>query len=104
MAARCLRVVLAIKAAFFDIYISRGAPHIEFMIFDTPRQHDIEVEHFASFIQHLKHMVKGNSCQVIFSTTKYHYDPQEQDVEWAPSFPRNEQDMFLGILDKEKTE
>ena len=95
-----LRVILAIKAAFFDVYISRCAPHIEFIIFDTPRQHDIEEKHFKSFIERLKNMVKHNSCQVIFSTTEYHYVPQEQDAEWIPEFSGEEQNMFLGILDR----
>ncbi|MCW5608623.1 MAG: hypothetical protein KIT26_11295 [Nitrosomonas sp.] len=95
-----LRVVLALKAAFFDIYISKGAQHIGFMIFDTPRQHDIEAEHFAAFIQRLKDTIKDRPCQVVFSTTEYHYDSQEHDVEWVPSFPGKEQYMFLGVLEK----
>ena len=91
-----LRVVLAMKAAFFDIYISKGALHIGFMIFDTPRQHDIEAVHFAAFIQRLKDTVKTSPCQVIFSTTEYHYDSQDHDIEWVPPFPGVEQNMFLG--------
>jgi hypothetical protein len=95
-----LRVVLAMKAAFFDIYIKTDTQHIGFMIFDTPRQHDIEAEHFAAFIRRLKDTVKTSSCQVIFSTTEYHYDSQENDIEWVPPFPGIEQNMFLGILEE----
>lgn len=95
-----LRVVLAMKAAFFDIYIKKGSQHIGFMIFDTPRQHDIEAEHFAAFIRRLKDTVKASSCQVIFSTTEYHYDSQENDIEWAPPFPGVEQNMFLGVSEE----
>lgn len=98
-----LRVVLAMKAAFFDIYISKGTQHIGFMIFDTPRQHDIEAEHFAAFIQRLKKTVKNSPCQVVFSTTEYHYNSQENDVEWVPPFPGIEQNMFLGVMDKRDT-
>lgn len=96
-----LRVVLAMKAAFFDIYINRGAEHIGFIIFDTPRQHDIEAEHFAAFIQRLKETVKSSSCQVVFSTTEYHYDSQENDIQWVPEFPGLEQNMFLGIINED---
>lgn len=99
-----LRVVLAMKAVFFDIYISKGAQHIGFMIFDTPRQHDIEADHFAAFIQRLKDTVKSSPYQVIFSTTEYHYDSQESDVEWVPPFSGLEQNMFLGVIDKEDTD
>lgn len=87
------------KAAFFDIYIKKDAEHIGFMIFDTPRQHDI-AEHFAAFIQRLKETVKSSSCQVVFSTTEYHYDSQDNDIEWVPPFPSLEQNMFLGIIDE----
>lgn len=97
-----LRVILAIKAAFFDIYISSELSAFEFLIFDTPKQHDIETEHFAAFIDKLKTTVSNKRAQIIFSTTEYHYEPKENDVEWIPSFPGTEQNMFLGIIPKIK--
>ena len=92
-----LRVVLAMKAAFFDVYISSGFNQINFMIFDTPRQQDIEAEHFAAFVSRLKEVASGSTCQIVFSTTEYHYDSQDNDVEWVPSFSGEEQNMFLGV-------
>ncbi len=94
-----LRVVLAIKAAFFDIHISGDNPFIDFLIFDTPRQHDIESEHLAAFIQKIKSLVSNRNAQVIFSTTEYHYKNQPNDIEWIPEFPGKEQKMFLGIIE-----
>lgn len=94
-----LRAVLAIKSAFFEIILEEENPQIEFMIFDTPRQHDIESEHFANFIGKLKDLVKGISAQVIFSTTEYHYENQTDDIEWVPKFPGFEQNMMLGTVD-----
>jgi len=93
-----LRVVLAIKAAFFDIHISGDNSFIDFLILDTPRQHDIESEHLAAFIQKMKSLVSNRKTQVIFSTTEYHYKNQENDIEWIPTFPGIEQNMFLGKI------
>ncbi|MEW8287087.1 MAG: hypothetical protein AB2697_13955 [Candidatus Thiodiazotropha endolucinida] len=93
-----LRTVLAIKAAFFESYLARELKSIEFLIFDTPKQHDIESEHFAAFIRKLKELAQDKDVQVIFSTTEYHYDTQENDIEWNPPFEGEEQNMFLGTL------
>lgn len=95
-----LRAVLAIKSAFFEIMLEKESSQIEFLIFDTPRQHDIESEHFANFIGKLKDLVKGSSAQVIFSTTEYHYENQPNDIEWTPKFPGLEQNMMLGTVDQ----
>lgn len=96
-----LRVILAIKAAFFDMYLTTELSAFEFLIFDTPKQHDIETEHFAAFINKLKTTVSGKRAQIIFSTTEYHYEPNENDIEWIPSFPGKEQNMFLGMIQRD---
>ena len=95
-----LRVVLALKSAFFEVYLSRETPTIKFLIFDTPKQHDIESEHFAAFIKKLKNLVADQKAQIIFSTTEYHYENQENDIEWVPQFPNVEQNMFLGTIEQ----
>lgn len=93
-----MRVVLAVKAAFFEIHISTKFPKIEFFILDTPRQQDIEAEHFGAYINKLKRLLSTvKRGQVIFSTTEYHYEPLEKDAEWIPTFVGDEQKMFLGI-------
>jgi hypothetical protein len=94
-----LRVVLAVKAAFFEIHISKDLPEIEFLILDTPRQQDIEAEHFGAYIQKLKNLASTKNAQIIFSTTEYHYIPQVNDIEWVPTFLGEEQKMFLGIIE-----
>ncbi|NVJ47883.1 MAG: hypothetical protein HWE07_12180 [Cytophagia bacterium] len=95
-----LRVVLAIKSAFFEISLNFDSNAIEFMIFDTPRQHDIESNHFARFIGELKELVKDKRAQVIFSTTEYHYENDKDDIEWAPCYGGFEQLMMLGIEER----
>lgn len=91
-----LRVVLAMRAAFFDLYISKDLGSLNFLIFDTPKQHDIETEHFGAFINELKNLVSGTDYQIVFSTTEYHYETNDSDKEWTPLFPGDEQLMFLG--------
>lgn len=93
-----LRTVLALRAAFFELFISMGCASIEFLIFDTPRQHDIETKDFAAFITRLKKICKDNRAQIVFSTTEYHYNAAEGDIEWKPEFPGFEQPMYLGVI------
>src|SRR5690554_4897921 len=94
-----LRTVLALRAAFFELFISMGCTSIEFLIFDTPRQHDIETKDFAAFVTRLKNICKGNRAQIVFSTTEYHYNAAEGDIEWTPEFSGFEQPMYLGVID-----
>lgn len=92
-----LRVILSVRAAFFEIYVSKNAVAFEFLIFDTPRQQDIEGADFAKFIAALKELSATRNVQVIFSTTEYHYQAGDGDIEWIPEFPGVEQNMFLGV-------
>lgn len=94
-----LRVILALRAAFFEIFISRGGDSIEFLIFDTPKQHDIETKDFAAFISKLKSFCGERQAQIIFSTTEYHYESADNDKEWLPTFEGFEQPMFLGTIE-----
>tara|TARA_R110002073_G_scaffold335499_1_gene527639 strand:+ start:4138 stop:5910 length:1773 start_codon:yes stop_codon:yes gene_type:complete len=96
-----LRVILALRAAFFEILISRGGNSIEFLIFDTPKQHDIETKDFAAFIAKLKSFCSQRQAQIIFSTTEYHYESGDNDKEWLPTFSGFEQPMFLGNIEDE---
>jgi hypothetical protein len=96
-----LRVVLALRAAFFEIFISSERNSVEFLILDTPRQHDIETKDFAEFVSKLKNICKGKRAQVIFSTTEYHYEADDNDKEWLSTFDGFEQPMFLGTPDVE---
>lgn len=97
-----LRAVLAVRAAFFELYLASDIASIKFLIFDTPRQQDIEAEHFGAFLNKLKKLVNGTKAQVIFSTTEYRYDAQASDVEWTPQYEGEEQNMFLGTIEQLK--
>jgi hypothetical protein len=94
------RVILAAHTAVFEVYTKNKANQMRFLILDTPRQQDIEAGALARYISELKKFAVAQDAQIIFSTTEYHYESRDGDVEWKPSFPGAEQAMFLGQLGK----
>lgn len=89
------RVVLAFHATLFELLASSQQSKFGFLILDTPRQQDLEAADLGRFLVELRKMIDRHDAQVVFSTTEYHYDAQEGDVEWQPSFEGAEQNMFL---------
>ncbi|MCH4565262.1 hypothetical protein MKP05_19365 [Halomonas sp. EGI 63088] len=92
-----VRVILAIRAALFELYTRDPANRFRFFILDTPRQQDIEAVDLGNFIAKLKELARQNQAQVIFSTTEYHYECDAEDREWTPQYQGTEQKMFLGV-------
>jgi DNA repair exonuclease SbcCD ATPase subunit len=90
-----LRVVLAVRAALFEIFSEDEKSKFKFFILDTPKQHDIQTEHFNNYIMELKILAKRTQSQIIFSSTEYHYIGDNKDKEWNPRYPGDEQLMFL---------
>jgi hypothetical protein len=90
-----LRVVLAIRTAAFEVYARDESKRLRFLVLDTPRQQDIEKEPLARYISELKTLAVEKDAQIIFSTTDYHYECGEGDVQWSPMFDGVEQKMFL---------
>ena len=66
-----------------------------FLIFDTPKQHEIHNSDLDNYIHELKKISIKYSFQIIFSTTEYHYKGDLNDQEWIPNFDGKEQKMFL---------
>lgn len=92
-----VRVILAIRAALFELYTRDPAKRFRFFILDTPRQQDIEAADLGNFIANLKELARQNQAQIIFSTTEYHYECDAEDREWTPQYQGPEQKMFLGV-------
>lgn len=92
-----VRVILAIRAALFELYTRDPANRFRFFILDTPRQQDIEAVDLGNFIANLKELARQNQAQIIFSTTEYHYECDVEDREWTPQYQGTEQKMFLGV-------
>ncbi|MEM9387214.1 MAG: hypothetical protein AAGA68_19285 [Pseudomonadota bacterium] len=92
-----VRVILAIRAALFELYTRDPSNRFRFFVLDTPRQQDIEAVDLGNFITSLKDLAKRNGAQVIFSTTEYHFECDARDREWVPQYNGLEQRMFLGV-------
>ena len=91
------RTVLAYHAALFEICLSDPSSPFRVLILDTPKQQDIPNDHLDSYIQALKNLAERDSGQVIFSTSSYRYEiDEETDQEWLPSFATEGESMYLG--------
>lgn len=91
------RTVLAYHAALFEICLSDPLSPFRVLILDTPKQQDIPNDHLDSYIQALKNLAERDGGQVIFSTSSYRYNiDQETDQEWLPGFATEGELMYLG--------
>ncbi|HHF3182719.1 AAA family ATPase [Vibrio sp. Vb1337] len=89
------RVVLAYHAALIELLLESENVTLDFIILDTPKQHEIHDNDLDNFMITLKKLCKQYSLQVVFSTTEYKYEGDSQDCCWEPKFPGLKQKMFL---------
>ncbi|EHS1182785.1 hypothetical protein KVQ64_004560 [Vibrio vulnificus] len=89
------RVVLAYHAALIELLLESENVALDFIILDTPKQHEIHDNDLDNFMISLKKLCKQYSLQVVFSTTEYKYKGDSQDCCWEPKFPGLKQKMFL---------
>lgn len=90
-----IRTVLAYHAALIELLMSKSYRNFRFIILDTPKQHDIENQDLDGYMKTLKTLSSVSGVQVVFSTTGYHYEGNNQDIEWVPKFPGDDHLMFL---------
>lgn len=91
-----VRVVLAVHAAFFEMYIKDPAREFRVMILDTPKQQELHTQDLSRYIDSLVEVAGKGGAQLVFSTTEYHYPCSELDNEWRAEFEGPEQMMYLG--------
>lgn len=91
-----LRLVLAYHAAIMRVLLDFKKDKLRFLIFDTPKQHEMHDVDLANYIDTLKKMAHDFKIQIIFSATEYHHQFDFEDREWTPTFPGVKQKMFLG--------
>jgi hypothetical protein len=89
------RAVLAYHAALLELMAEHECFSFKFLILDTPKQHEIHNDDLNRYIKSLKKLCSEHDVQIVFSTTEYHYDGNEQDVEWNPKYQGEKQLMFL---------
>jgi DNA repair exonuclease SbcCD ATPase subunit len=93
-----IRAVLAYHAAIMELLINNDKNKFNFLILDTPKQHEIQADDLDNYMKELKKLCNKFNVQVIFSTTEYHYICQNGDAEWIPKYEGKEQKMFLYML------
>ncbi|CAH1598090.1 conserved hypothetical protein [Vibrio owensii] len=89
------RVVLAYHAALIELLLESESVTLDFIILDTPKQHEIHDNDLDNFMITLKKLCKQYALQVVFSTTEYKYKTDFKDCCWEPKFPGLTQKMFL---------
>lgn len=89
------RAVIAYHAALMEVLLEQEENNINFVIFDTPKQHEIHDDDLDNFMSDMKKLCDKHSLQFIFSTTEYKYFGDEKDKKWVPKYPGLEQNMFL---------
>lgn len=92
-----VRIVLAIHASIFELYLKESNKNsLRFLILDTPRQQELDLVDLSDFVTELKKLCNEYNSQLIYSSTSYRYECDDNDKEWIASFEGKEQKMFLG--------
>lgn len=90
-----IRAVLAYHAALLELIATQEKSSFQFLILDTPKQHEIHNDDLDRYLKALKKLAVDYGIQIVFSTTEYHYQGDNLDTEWNPKYPGEEQKMFL---------
>jgi ABC-type cobalamin transport system ATPase subunit len=90
-----IRVLLAYHAALIEAVLSKNGDSLPFLVFDTPKQHEIDSEDLDAFFQELKKLCRKFGIQVVFSTSEYHYVGDDIDIEYLPQYEGQSQKMYL---------
>lgn len=80
------RAVLAYHASLFELMCINNCLSFGFIVFDTPRQHELNNDHLDSYLKKLKEICTEYNVQIVFSTSTYHYEGDDLDVEWNPKY------------------
>jgi hypothetical protein len=90
------RLILAIHAALFELYLQVPERPFRFLILDTPKQQELASEDLAKYLHSLEKVCDEAGGQVLISATEYHHAIGEPDREWLPQFLGAKQRMYLG--------
>lgn len=93
-----IRVILAVHAALFELYLKESARGLRFLILDTPKQHEMHTGDLAQYLTELGRLCEAEKGQLIFSSTEYRFPAESADAEWRPSYPGTEDLMYLGPI------
>ena len=88
-------MLLAYHAALLEAVLSKKGDSLPFLVFDTPKQHEIDSEDLDAFFKELKKICRELGIQVVFSTSEYHYLGDDIDIKYLPQYEGQSQNMYL---------
>ena len=100
------RLILAYHAARLEVALGRNGCHPGILLFDAPKQHEIEPDDVERYVQELRTLANRHprSVQVVASS-RTKIPLAEGDQEWRPTFPPRIDDdhpWFLGVLEQQR--
>jgi hypothetical protein len=82
------RIVLAFHAAILEVALNRGGNHPGWMLFDAPKQHELDQRDFDAYAEELKVLSErhGGRVQLVFSVADLKTHFEATDEVWLPSY------------------
>ena len=98
------RIVLAFHAALLEVSLARGGNHPGWLLFDTPKQHELSQTDFDSYIDKLQLMAAKHPgrVQVVFSVADLKTQSQLGNEVWIPTFTVDGNPRFMGPVQEKR--
>jgi len=95
------RIVLAFHAALLEVSLARGGNHPGWLLFDAPKQHELNQVDFDAYTDRLTSISSKypQHVQVVFSVADLKTQIQAGDEVWMPGFTLNGEPRFLGPIE-----
>lgn len=90
-----LRLILAYHAALLETSFELGGAHPRLLLFDAPKQHELNPEDFAAYMAELRRVFAEKNVQIVLSA-RTDVPMHEGDVVWKPQFPGEKHAWYLG--------
>jgi hypothetical protein len=92
------RIVLAFHAALMEVSLARGGNHPGWLLFDAPKQHELNQSDFDAYTERLKLVAAKypGRVQVVFSAADLNTQFESGDETWMPRFTMDGAPRFLG--------
>jgi len=94
-----LRVILAYHAALLETSFELGGNHPPMLLFDAPKQHELDPKDFAAYLSELRKVFRDKNVQVVL-TSRTEVPTEQEDAVWKPRFPGVEHPWYLGPASK----
>lgn len=94
------RLILAIHAAIFELYLQKPDRPFRFLILDTPKQQELASSDLGRYLKALEVVCSKHNGQILVSSTEYRHPISGNDQEWRPGYKGPTQSMYLGKHDE----